>query len=374
MKITVIPTIRDFSYGAPGHCMGALVEELLKAGHEVQWLVAPIDLSHPEVVRLQERGTKVERLPEQRPGYVVWPRLRWKVRELAGAKTLRKIVNRFRPDHIFVNQGGTWCSLAGEIGELLPSWEGRYSLICHSNRPQPFMAPAARERARALAFEARRIFYNSHWCLRLAEKQIAQRIPAARVFQLPIRSRFREPLPWPKQTVPRFAMVSRLDAYTKGMDVVLESAARLRKEGLEFRISFYGAGADESYLRELAGFLEVKDVVSFRGHVDAVESIWKEEEMLLFPSRFEGFGASMLEAMGFGRPVLRTPYGGAEEWMEDGINGYLCPAPEVALLCATMRRALAERDRWEEMGRRAHEKVKACLDPNPARVFLEALD
>lgn len=354
--------------------MGALVEELLSAGHEVQWLVAPIDLAQPEVARLQRRGCKVEALPEERPGYVRLPELRWKIRELAGAKTLRKTLSRFRPNYIFVNQGATWCSLTGEIGELLPSWEGKYSLICHSNRPQPFMAPAERKRARALASGAKRIFYNSHWCLRLAENQIAQRIPAARVFQLPIRSGFRELLPWPKQAVPRFAMVSRLDAHTKGMDVVLEAAAQLRKEGLKFIISFYGAGADESYLRDLAGFLEVKDVVSFRGHVDAVESIWAEEEMLLFPSRFEGFGASMLEAMGFGRPVLRTPYGGAEEWMEDGINGYLCPAPEVPLLCATMRRALAERDRWPEMGRRAHEKVKTGLDPNPARVFLEALD
>lgn len=47
MKVTVIPTITAFPWGAPGHCMAALVEELLEAGHKVQWFVAAIDLAHP---------------------------------------------------------------------------------------------------------------------------------------------------------------------------------------------------------------------------------------------------------------------------------------------------------------------------------------
>jgi len=104
-----------------------------------------------------------------------------------------------------------------------------------------------------------------------------------------------------------------------------------------------------------------------------LQNFWAGHELLLLPSRFEGLAVSMVEAMGFGRPVIRTPYGGCEEWMEDGRNGYVCPAPEVSLLVETLKRALAERERWPEMGRRAHEKVEANLDPDPGRVFLESL-
>jgi glycosyltransferase involved in cell wall biosynthesis len=81
----------------------------------------------------------------------------------------------------------------------------------------------------------------------------------------------------------------------------------------------------------------------------------------------------MIEAMGFGRPVLRTPYGGCSEWIEDGENGFVCPAAEVDVLVETLKRALSERSRWREMGLAAHAKIKRDLDLRPARVFLEAL-
>ena len=217
------------------------------------------------------------------------------------------------------------------------------------------------------------MFFNSSWCHHLSELQLADSIPAGRAFQVPVRFCFERPLPWPRNEAPRLAMVSRLDAHHKGMDVAIESVARLQQEGVPLQLSIYGTGQDEDYLSNLARFLNVDETVVFKGYTDRIEEIWREEEMLLLPSRYEGLSVAMVEAMGFGRPVLRTPYGGAAEWVEDGVNGYLCPAGEVPLLCDALRRALGERERWPEMGRRAHAKVKANLHPDPASVFLEAL-
>lgn len=374
MKVAVIPTIREFSYGAPGHCMGVLVEKLLQAGHEVLWVVAPIDWENPEVVRLRKAGARTEPLPAAEPGFVGLRKLRLFIHQtIRKTEKLGLILRKFDPEHIYLNQGGTWCGIHPPFREVLQKMPGRYSLLAHSNWPRPAFSPREREQAQKLASGAKVFFFNSRWTRRMAEIQIAQEIPNGRVFQLPLRQSSFELLPWPQTRVPRLAMVSRHDVHTKGIDVALEAVAQLRKENLPVQLSLYGSGPEEKYVRELAGFFGAQDCVKFRGHVDSPRDIWQEEEMLLFPSRFEGFGAAMLEAMGFGRPVLRTPYGGAEEWMEDGRNGYVCPAPEVSLLVETLKRALAERERWTEMGRRAHEKVKANLDPDPGRVFLEAL-
>ncbi|MEI6491228.1 MAG: hypothetical protein WCO94_01680 [Verrucomicrobiota bacterium] len=54
MKVCVIPTIRDYPWGAPGHCMGELVQTLLEAGHEVLWFVAPIDWENADVAKLSD--------------------------------------------------------------------------------------------------------------------------------------------------------------------------------------------------------------------------------------------------------------------------------------------------------------------------------
>jgi glycosyltransferase involved in cell wall biosynthesis len=374
MRIAVIPTIRTFPWGAPGHCMGELVKALSQAGHEVLWLVAPIDLDHPEVKSLAARGVRVVALPEAPTRYVRFAKTRQRLRNWRqSSRPLAEIVDGFDPQHIFVNQGGTWCGLQDEFWNCLSQRAGLYSLICHLNQPQSPLEPRMLARASQLIAGSRKVYFASTWVQHLAEMQIASSIRQAARFQCPVRFDFADPLPWPTSSAMRLAMVSRLDAFHKGMDVALEALAELRVEGMDFVLTIYGSGADEEYLRRLAKFLAIDDRVVFAGYTSDLKALWSKEEILLLTSRFEGLAVSMLEAMGFGRPVIRTSYGGSE-WIEDGVNGYVCPAAEPGLLRDTIRRAIAERSRWPEMGRRAHEKVQRDLDPNPAAVFLKALE
>jgi hypothetical protein len=374
MRVTVIPTITAYPWGAPGECMGGLVEELVVAGHEVQWFVAPIDLGNAKVASLAERGASVVPLPPPARHYVRMAKARRMLdRWRSGAKDLETLVNAFNPDHVFLNQGGTWCGTASQFFPVLRARPGCFSLICHLNQPTAPMPEGTWERARWAAGNASRMFFNSRWTHRLAEKQIAGGIASAGYFQYPVRFMFKEPLAWPGSSVPKLAMVNRLDALHKGIDLAIESVACLKKEGVIVELTVVGRGPDERYLCDLAAWLDVSERVRFLPYTEDLASFWADQEILLLPSRYEGLAVSMIEAMGFGRPVLRTPYGGCEEWIEDGVNGFVCPAAEVDLLVATLKRALAVRDRWREMGLAAHAKIKRDLDPLPARVFLEAL-
>lgn len=356
--------------------MGALVEELVVAGHEVQWFVAPIDLDHPEVAGLQARGVLVERLPPEPKSYIRAASLRRRIDRILGAeRNVKEVVGEFGPDHIFVNDGGTWSGASGTLFNLLQGNQGRYSIISHLNHPQAAFGEDRLDRARALAAGAKKFFFNSKWSHRLAEEQIAQAIDRAAFYQLPLRVYPESTLPWPQggSARARFAMVTRLDAFHKGLDLALLASDKLRRDHSEVHLTIVGRGNDEAYLRDLAEHLELGDSVTFKSYQENLADVWVHEEMLVLPSRYEGLGVSMLEAMSFGRPVLRTPYGGCEEWIEDGVNGFVCPAAEVDLLVATLKRALTERHRWREMGLAAHAKIKRDLDLRPARVFLEAL-
>lgn len=354
--------------------MGALVEELLDAGHEVQWFVAPIDLDHPEVAKLSAGGARIVPLPPPPKIYHRMAAFRHMIDRWLGAEAgLQQLVAGFGPDHIFVNDGGTWSGADGELFEMLQKHAGNYSIVTHLNYPQAAFTEARIERSRALAKRAKRFFFNSSWSHRLAEEQIAQSIDNATFFQLPLRSYPEAPLVWPQSKTPRLAMVTRLDAFHKGLDIALLAFSELHRQGVDAHLTVVGRGPDEAYLRALAEYLELGTAVTFKPYQENLADVWASEELLLLSSRYEGLGVSMLEAMSFGRPVLRTPYGGCEEWIEEGANGFVCPAAEVDFLAQTIKRALSQRHRWREMGLAAHAKIKAQLERRPAKVFLGVL-
>jgi len=66
------------------------------------------------------------------------------------------------------------------------------------------------------------------------------------------------------------------------------------------------AGARMNYLREATRHLGLADRVVFAGYVSEadISALLESAKALIFPSLFEGFGISVVEAMAAGRPVL----------------------------------------------------------------------
>lgn len=69
---------------------------------------------------------------------------------------------------------------------------------------------------------------------------------------------------------------------------------------------------------------------------------YHEAHALIFPSRLEGFGLAVAEAMACGLPVVATNTSSLPELVVEGQGGFLCPPDDVPALAAAVRR-LAER-------------------------------
>lgn len=84
-------------------------------------------------------------------------------------------------------------------------------------------------------------------------------------------------------------------------------------------------------------------------------------DILLFPSRLEGFGIAPAEALACGRPVVTTDASALPEVVDHGQNGFLCPRDDVAAYAEAVRRLgddAALRRRFGEHGR---EKVASSF-------------
>jgi glycosyltransferase involved in cell wall biosynthesis len=85
---------------------------------------------------------------------------------------------------------------------------------------------------------------------------------------------------------------------------------------------------------------------------DALQSYYASADLVVVPSRWEGFGLVALEAMRAGRAVVASAVGGLPELVEDGVSGLL-----VEPGCArSLARAIEapDADRLRTMGERGH--------------------
>ena len=123
-----------------------------------------------------------------------------------------------------------------------------------------------------------------------------------------------------------FSMItaSRL-ATEKHIDWLIRAVVRAKCEVPELSFDIYGKGGEEGKLHSLIDDLGASDYIQLKGHV-ALAEIYKNYEIYLSGSTSEGFGLTLMEAIGSGLPIIGfdVPYGN-QTFVVEGKNGYLIP-------------------------------------------------
>lgn len=121
----------------------------------------------------------------------------------------------------------------------------------------------------------------------------------------------------------------------KGVDLL---APIMRMLGPQFELHYTSAGMAS---RERAAMpVNARDLGRLDG--DAVVAEMQQADALLFPSRSEGFGQVVVEAMACGMPVIATRGSSMPELIDDGITGLLCPRDDVAAFAQAARRLASD--------------------------------
>jgi glycosyltransferase involved in cell wall biosynthesis len=149
----------------------------------------------------------------------------------------------------------------------------------------------------------------------------------------------------------RAVQVSRMVHSTKGQDLVIEALARLnqgRKEPF-LTVDFIGQGPSMAFLTDLAARMKVDDCCRFLGSVprDEVFAVLQNYDILIQPSRDEGFGLTVAEGMAAKLAVVVSDLPGPMEVIGDGRYGYHFRSDDVESLAATLRMVASEFDRPE---------------------------
>lgn len=118
--------------------------------------------------------------------------------------------------------------------------------------------------------------------------------------------------------------IARLSS-EKGVDVLLKAFAAVRKMVPDVHLLIVGDGMQKNNLLKLATDLGISDTCTWMGKLPWNEAMGclKLMNIVVVPSRFEGFGLTAIEAMACKKPVVASNIDGLAEIIQDGKNGFL---------------------------------------------------
>lgn len=140
----------------------------------------------------------------------------------------------------------------------------------------------------------------------------------------------------------------------KGFDRLLPIFARLRSAHPNWHLVLLGEGDERARLEARVRDLGLQQHVSLPGWVSDVDGALSRSDLFVLPSRYEGFGNVVAEALACGVPVVTMDCpSGPGEIVRDGVDGLIVPAEDTARLEQALDRVMGDaqlRDQFSARG------------------------
>lgn len=271
--------------------------------------------SYPEAVTLHPMQSGA--LPRRR---VQWNRLRH----------IRQVIKKVRPDVVvsFLTKINT-LTLAATLDSRIPV------VISERNNPRAQNAhPVWRQAQHLLARRARAIVMQTD--------RAREDLPAGLRGRAEVIANPCAPFPGVEEGLGRngsqLVAVGRLDRQ-KGFDILIDAMTDIRDRVPDAHLTIYGEGSERQALEDQRDRLGLTDVVSLPGSSNKPGDWMKGADILVFPSRFEGFPNVVAEATVSGLPVVSADCAyGPRELIRQEENGLLVPSEDAKALSAAVVR------------------------------------
>ena len=162
----------------------------------------------------------------------------------------------------------------------------------------------------------------------------------------------------------KIVQVGRLEYKNKGQDLLLYACSNLIKKGIKLHVDFIGNGTSANFLKQLSNELGISHFVSFLGF-QTQEYLCHhlcDYDLFVQPSRYEGFGLTVAEAMSAKAPVIVSSGQGPAEVTENERFGWVFDNGEIQSLSSTILDVIMNYDYAHDKAEKAYQHVLRNYD------------
>lgn len=161
----------------------------------------------------------------------------------------------------------------------------------------------------------------------------------------------------------------------KALDVLLRSLAGLNRR--DWMLDIVGTGPKVIEYRRLSASLGVADRVRWFGNVSNIEVLraMSEADLLVLPSRYDGWGAVVNEALSVGTPIIASDACGAADLLKAPWRGEVFPSEKIRALTDALQRRIAAGPISSEQRQRLRAWARKAISPaSAARYLIDVLE
>ena len=174
------------------------------------------------------------------------------------------------------------------------------------------------------------------------------------------------------EAAPVLGLVSRLE-HIKGMDLVVPAFAEVRKRFPDVQLLVVGDGSLRAAMEQQAMALGCDDAVTWVGRQpqEELSQYYSRMDIVLMPSRSEGFGLTAIEAMAHGCVVVASDIGGLPEVVRDGVCGLLHRSEDVRDMAEKICSLIASSELYRSLQKNALQHVQKFSFQRYAELILD---
>lgn len=140
-------------------------------------------------------------------------------------------------------------------------------------------------------------------------------------------------------------------SHEKGHDLLLRIWSLVEKACPDWQLDVYGSGDRSPYLKMMDDLSIDKSRCHLNGNIVDVENEYLQSSIFVHPSRSEGFGLVIVEAMACGLPVVSFDCeNGPRSIITDDVDGFLIPTFDIRLFANRIITLTKDEDMRRQMG------------------------
>lgn len=158
----------------------------------------------------------------------------------------------------------------------------------------------------------------------------------------------------------------------KGVDLLFKALSEI--DDLEWVLEVIGDGPQEVELRDLSERLGLYNRIRWYGSINSSEVLnrLQENDVCVVPSRNEGWGMLVSEALNAGLAVITTPRVGAKDLVTFSGAGYVTESLSISELTRCLKMLLASPEKIDE-AKMAAMRIRPRLGGNQAAHYLDSV-